>query len=861
MNATQNIQSTPSSFSNELRVVTNGSRTLTNDEKVQDRYQREEDFHASLKRAASLRRRLADGKAATILGERDPEAAIARALYSAAKTFSDPQSASRNDAFFDAAIESATKTTLSRIQHDSRDPQKSILDGSEDWSLSEMMGIFVTRSTETIVRQQDEIQCLRLVVRELMGEMLRKDNPPNATNAAEHVTTPRKGQNWGEENIKSRSLVTPSTGNSTMISSDSSEKTTPTRNTSYGPPYSSHAPRRHELAKELRISRSSSGDSQDSQATPKLKDVQRTLDHQMQDAERTRDTTVLSQDTPGYSSLMDWQERHTDQLSISGPEGTKEAACAVPTTQRNDVAPSDEKLRTMDIEAASRDNDGAEVHYSSSAGNSNSMQGMMKRSVVVEKATQDSSVPSGDARVEKTHVGLLVESILDAIIDRSLDKTGEESMSSLMFPGLQSQQSDDVDQNSILNPSGNVGTACTGEKQTALSTPLQPNNDTIQTVEGAIHSVPNSSTAISKSTIPHLSDPPAQYMQMESKTVEDDARNTFEAGNEQPRRNDQLHDVRVDEGSLERTDPTGVLVEEQHFGDRDTAVTSRRDVPEEDSDYDDDEGNARRMVVLISSSLMNRGLEADQERAIVILHANGIEAEFVDGADPDTKEVRESLFGVSGLQGIYPQFFLVEDDGMTEFFGDFQEIEQLNDAGELRSTFSRLSTTRTPMAEAENEAHEGTQYQEEKKDEQFVPTMPDEKEPSTDGNLPNSSDTSNSHVISDRSWRTGYDVEGNLLAPRRADGHSAQSGGESHVFADSNTDTTPRLYTREENFPPTDPSRILNGRDSLGRLPVINEDHSGFGPNDTDRSSSYVEGESGVTVEPYGDGSRDLQWV
>jgi hypothetical protein len=109
----------------------------------------------------------------------------------------------------------------------------------------------------------------------------------------------------------------------------------------------------------------------------------------------------------------------------------------------------------------------------------------------------------------------------------------------------------------------------------------------------------------------------------------------------------------------------------------------------------------RRMVVLVNSRPINRAQRSMQEQAIAILDANGINTDFVDGGDSANEAIQDKLFAVSGLPGIYPQFFLVEDDGMSEFFGDFPEILRLNNAGELGSTFLRAST-KTELEEPES---------------------------------------------------------------------------------------------------------------------------------------------------------------
>ena len=44
---------------------------------------------------------------------------------------------------------------------------------------------------------------------------------------------------------------------------------------------------------------------------------------------------------------------------------------------------------------------------------------------------------------------------------------------------------------------------------------------------------------------------------------------------------------------------------------------------------------------------------------------------------------RNELFRMSGIRGNYPQFFLVEKDGSVSFLGDWNAIEEMNDASGL----------------------------------------------------------------------------------------------------------------------------------------------------------------------------------
>lgn len=55
----------------------------------------------------------------------------------------------------------------------------------------------------------------------------------------------------------------------------------------------------------------------------------------------------------------------------------------------------------------------------------------------------------------------------------------------------------------------------------------------------------------------------------------------------------------------------------------------------------------------------------------------------VDGMDPDQREMRNRLFGVSGIRGNYPQFFFEFRDGTINFMGAFDKMESLNETSGL----------------------------------------------------------------------------------------------------------------------------------------------------------------------------------
>ena len=92
------------------------------------------------------------------------------------------------------------------------------------------------------------------------------------------------------------------------------------------------------------------------------------------------------------------------------------------------------------------------------------------------------------------------------------------------------------------------------------------------------------------------------------------------------------------------------------------------------------------LLVLVSSSIIpgsNQELQMkNQQIALTILEDIGIQPEVLDAADPNNDIVRDELFGMSGINGNFPQFFLVQGD-QTSFFADFMELDTMNKEGTL----------------------------------------------------------------------------------------------------------------------------------------------------------------------------------
>lgn len=99
-------------------------------------------------------------------------------------------------------------------------------------------------------------------------------------------------------------------------------------------------------------------------------------------------------------------------------------------------------------------------------------------------------------------------------------------------------------------------------------------------------------------------------------------------------------------------------------------------------------GGQRQLIALMTGLRINTDVVKRQEKAVAILAQAGIPYETVDGSVPEMKERREYLFKLSGRRGVYPQFFVYDNDvfGKEEtvyFIGDFESFEAVNDASAL----------------------------------------------------------------------------------------------------------------------------------------------------------------------------------
>uniref|UniRef100_A0A7S2YFX2 Saccharopine dehydrogenase NADP binding domain-containing protein n=1 Tax=Entomoneis paludosa TaxID=265537 RepID=A0A7S2YFX2_9STRA len=91
----------------------------------------------------------------------------------------------------------------------------------------------------------------------------------------------------------------------------------------------------------------------------------------------------------------------------------------------------------------------------------------------------------------------------------------------------------------------------------------------------------------------------------------------------------------------------------------------------------------KHILVLVSLQSLEREVVANQQNAMLILDSNKVNYKTLDGADPENKDRRNELFGISGLRAKYPQFFKVDEDGKTTFWGNWDTFEMTNENKEI----------------------------------------------------------------------------------------------------------------------------------------------------------------------------------
>ena len=101
----------------------------------------------------------------------------------------------------------------------------------------------------------------------------------------------------------------------------------------------------------------------------------------------------------------------------------------------------------------------------------------------------------------------------------------------------------------------------------------------------------------------------------------------------------------------------------------------------------------KSLLMLLSSMSGNMTTSTNQALATSMLKELEVEPEIIDGAVPENKDLRNQLFGISGLRGTYPQFFLRQPGGGTlKFFGDFETLVHYHDTNTLAQQIGGCAT-------------------------------------------------------------------------------------------------------------------------------------------------------------------------
>lgn len=91
----------------------------------------------------------------------------------------------------------------------------------------------------------------------------------------------------------------------------------------------------------------------------------------------------------------------------------------------------------------------------------------------------------------------------------------------------------------------------------------------------------------------------------------------------------------------------------------------------------------KRLIILVSNGVPDRVQAKNQWRALNLLAAKGTPYTLVDAMDSNQRARRNELFEISQIRSSYPQVFIEFSDGTTAFVGDWDFLEELNDASSL----------------------------------------------------------------------------------------------------------------------------------------------------------------------------------
>lgn len=70
----------------------------------------------------------------------------------------------------------------------------------------------------------------------------------------------------------------------------------------------------------------------------------------------------------------------------------------------------------------------------------------------------------------------------------------------------------------------------------------------------------------------------------------------------------------------------------------------------------------KRIILLVSNGISDRKQASAQNNSQSLLNGRRVLYEVVDGADPSQLDRRNELFRISGVRGLYPQWFIHNDD-------------------------------------------------------------------------------------------------------------------------------------------------------------------------------------------------------
>ena len=119
--------------------------------------------------------------------------------------------------------------------------------------------------------------------------------------------------------------------------------------------------------------------------------------------------------------------------------------------------------------------------------------------------------------------------------------------------------------------------------------------------------------------------------------------------------------------------------------------TENESSPDPELDNDDLQSGNKTLIMLISRLSGRHDQKSAQDRALTILRGMKIgpdQIDTVDGSDPEKKERRDELFGISGVRGNYPQFFLVDSHEKISYFADWEDFESMHEMKTLSESMN-----------------------------------------------------------------------------------------------------------------------------------------------------------------------------